>query len=89
MDHFTAIENAWLEPPQSLAEAVYSCELCNEAVCAGDLYIELDGLIICIDCLDSLTARELAVEVLNNKITQQGEIRGCIDDSYLHRNSGV
>ena len=51
MDHFTAIENAWLEPPQSLAEAVYSCELCNEAVCAGDFYIELDGLIICIDCL--------------------------------------
>lgn len=72
MDHFTAIENAWLEPPQSLAEAVYSCELCNEAVCAGDLYIELDGLIICIDCLDSLTARELALEVLNNKITAAG-----------------
>ena len=66
MDHFTAIENAWLEPPQSLAEAVYSCELCNEAVGAGD------GLIICIDCLDSLTARELAVEVLNNKITAAG-----------------
>lgn len=43
MDHFTAVENAWLEPPQSLAEAVYSCELCNEAVCAGDLYIELGG----------------------------------------------
>ena len=39
MDHFTAIENAWLEPPQSLAEDVYSCELCNEAVGAGDLYI--------------------------------------------------
>ena len=74
MDHFTAIENAWLEPPQSLAEAVYSCKLCNEAVYAGDLYIELDGLIICIDCLDShsLTARELAVEVLNNKITAAG-----------------
>lgn len=49
-----------------------SCELCNEAVGAGDLYIELDGLIICIDCLDSLTARELAVEVLNNKITAAG-----------------
>lgn len=49
MDHFTAIENAWLEPPQSLAEAVYSCELCNEAVGAGGFYIELDGIIICID----------------------------------------
>jgi hypothetical protein len=69
---FYSDRNAWLEPPQSLAEAVYSCELCNEAVCAGDLYIELDGIIICIDCLDSLTARELAVEVLNNKITAAG-----------------
>ena len=72
MDHFTAIENAWLEPPQSLAEAVYSCKLCNEAVYAGDLYIELDGLLICIDCLDSLTARGRAVEVWNNKITAAG-----------------
>ena len=72
MDDFTAFENAWLEPPQSLADEVFSCELCNVAVGAGDLYIELDGIIICIDCLDSLTARELAVEVLNNKITAAG-----------------
>lgn len=28
MDHFTAIENAWLEPPQSLAEAVYRAVNC-------------------------------------------------------------
>lgn len=62
MTHFAVIENAWLEPPQHLPEAVYNCELCAEAVCAGDPYIELDGL----------TARELAVEVLNNKIITAG-----------------
>ncbi|WP_455652424.1 hypothetical protein [Phascolarctobacterium sp.] len=72
MTHFAVIENAWLEPPQQLPEAIYNCELCAEAVCAGDPYIELDGLIICAYCLDGLTARELAVEVLNNKIITAG-----------------
>lgn len=63
------IENAWLEPSWRQPEQIYGCELCGGAVCAGDLYIEVDGRIVCVECLDSLTARELAVEMLNNKIT--------------------
>lgn len=69
---FAGIENAWLESPCRLPQAIYNCELCSEDVCCGDLYMELEGMIICVDCLDSLTGRELAVEVLNNKITPAG-----------------
>lgn len=68
MDSFVKIENAWLEPSTLQEKPLYICEWCDEAICCGDSYIEIAGLMICTECLDSLSAREMAVEVLNHKI---------------------
>lgn len=73
MGSFAKVESDWLEPQQRPPRVLYNCELCAENICVGDAFLEIDGLMLCTDCLDGLSAREMALDVLNNKITIAGE----------------
>lgn len=66
---FTALENAWLEPREPRQTARYVCCWCGEVIGAGEEYAEgPQGGAVCLACIESLTGRELAEALLDEKI---------------------
>lgn len=47
----------YLEPPDNEADAVYRCEYCDVPIYEGEEYFEIDGDILCEDCVRFLYSK--------------------------------